>query len=1017
MSTVNMEALRRPLTARISAGVTVFFFTFMFYLSPFGRAVAQEIETTPEPIVLTGTPSQKMNQGLLKVQEISAKKQAKIAQRIEDESTFIDGVLDFFGLSQLTLEDVAQLQTLNDLLNEQHSQALAEFDQTEAQLIEKGVPEVILQRHRDTVAQYQARFTDMQQKLQTILEADSLPEQNDAATALNDLMQPQKLKRSHQKVDPNKLPWGTPDASKVRKPARTADELSQRTGISLIPEGIQVAAHTLPPDIFDQLGGPLPQDLEETPDIQITDAIRDLAENQLNDDPVAIYNWVRNNIEYIPSYGSIQGADYTLQHRKGNAFDTASLLIALFRASNIPARYAYGTVQVPVDKVMNWVGGVDVPEAAQQLLGQGGIPNVALINGGRITHIEMEHVWVEAWVDYFPSRGAKHQVGDNWIPLDASFKQYEYTERLDISSDVPFDVPSLEDQVNAGATSDLSKGWIQGVNLDAVDIEIQNYQQQIGSFVDSNIPDATVNGVLGEQKIILQEFQQLAAGLPYELIARTHNYSQLPTSLRHKFTYTLSAEVYGTEGSRFITFEYSLPELAGKKIALSFRPASQEDEDFINSYLPEPDPVTGHIDPSQISNTLPGYLINLMAELTLDGVVIDSSPVGTMGGELYETLGLWSPSFGSSEAVNHPVAGEFRAVGLNLQGINTEESVAVQQSIRGTLDKLEALGDNGIVNISKQELVGDLLYSVIYNYFSINDTLDHRNSSVNNVVSYRLPSFGLYGSTLQTSYWFGLPRNVSFTGLVMDVDHLASQSTSKDNSRGKTVDFIKSSGVFASAMEHLIPELMFSTEEAPAEGISAVKALVLAASAGQKIWTIDQNNLEEALGEINLHTDIENDIRNSVYAGNVATAHEAPVAFANSTATGYLLIDPDTGAGAYKISGGVNGGILEWLDDNAYWLGGLAFILGVAGGGFAVAGILLGAALAIAGIVQFASSNPDPALLTAYIGLMLAFVVLGALAGGAGGALFALWIFSFIADGAIRAAQNAIDALRNRPTP
>jgi len=40
------------------------------------------------------------------------------------------------------------------------------------------------------------------------------------------------------------------------------------------------------------------------------------------------------------------------------------------------------------------------------------------------------------------------------------------------------------------------------------------------------------------------------------------------------------------------------------------------------------------------------------------------------------------------------------------------------------------------------------------------------------------------------------------------------------------------------------------------------------------------------------------------------------------------------------------------------------------------------AALAIAGIVQFASSNPDPTLLTAYIGFMLTFFVLGALAGG-----------------------------------
>ena len=45
---------------------------------------------------------------------------------------------------------------------------------------------------------------------------------------------------------------------------------------------------------------------------------------------MAIYQWVRNNIEFIPSYGSIQGSEYTLENRRGsNAFDTASLLIAL----------------------------------------------------------------------------------------------------------------------------------------------------------------------------------------------------------------------------------------------------------------------------------------------------------------------------------------------------------------------------------------------------------------------------------------------------------------------------------------------------------------------------------------------------------------------------------------------------------------------------------------------------------------------------------------------------------------
>ncbi|WP_420864302.1 transglutaminase domain-containing protein [Thalassolituus pacificus] len=37
---------------------------------------------------------------------------------------------------------------------------------------------------------------------------------------------------------------------------------------------------------------------------------------------------------------------------RGNAFDTASLLVVLLRAANVPARYAFGTVRMPVASVM-----------------------------------------------------------------------------------------------------------------------------------------------------------------------------------------------------------------------------------------------------------------------------------------------------------------------------------------------------------------------------------------------------------------------------------------------------------------------------------------------------------------------------------------------------------------------------------------------------------------------------------------------------------------------------------------
>jgi transglutaminase-like putative cysteine protease len=86
----------------------------------------------------------------------------------------------------------------------------------------------------------------------------------------------------------------------------------------------------------------------------------------LDNNPVKIYNWVHDTIRFLPTYGSIQGAHMTLQTPQGNAFDTASLLIALLRAANIPARYVYGTVQIPIEQVMNWVGGVTHPEAVLQ---------------------------------------------------------------------------------------------------------------------------------------------------------------------------------------------------------------------------------------------------------------------------------------------------------------------------------------------------------------------------------------------------------------------------------------------------------------------------------------------------------------------------------------------------------------------------------------------------------------------------------------------------------------------------
>ena len=90
--------------------------------------------------------------------------------------------------------------------------------------------------------------------------------------------------------------------------------------------------------------------LSSSPNCQVTNsAIVALAEqltrgmtNSL-DKATAIYNYVRDSVSYSFYYDTKYGAVGTLNSKTGNCVDHSHLLIALFRAADLPARYAHGT--------------------------------------------------------------------------------------------------------------------------------------------------------------------------------------------------------------------------------------------------------------------------------------------------------------------------------------------------------------------------------------------------------------------------------------------------------------------------------------------------------------------------------------------------------------------------------------------------------------------------------------------------------------------------------------------------
>jgi hypothetical protein len=128
------------------------------------------------------------------------------------------------------------------------------------------------------------------------------------------------------------------------------------------------------------------------------------------------------------------------------------------------------------------------------------------------------------------------------------------------------------------------------------------------------------------------------------------------------------------------------------------------------------------------------------------------------------------------------------------------------------------------------------------------------------------------------------------------------------------IRFKLQSGIISSGLEHIIPERMFSTDpNNPPNAISAVKAINIASTQGQRIYQLTSDNQSQTLPQIKLDSFALNEITAALQAGYEVITHTDPVSVPGYTGAGYVIFDPVTGDGAYKIGGGQNGSFLSGL--------------------------------------------------------------------------------------------------------
>ena len=238
-------------------------------------------------------------------------------------------------------------------------------------------------------------------------------------------------------------------------------------------------------------------------------------------------------------------------------------------------------------------------------------------------------------------------------------------------------------------------------------------------------------------------------------------------------------------------------------------------------------------------------------------------------------------------------------------------------------------------------MTGDLLTATIWSWFAAANIQNGFSQNQAGIIENLGLSYGLFHTVAKPLYSWGVIRKVTFPGVNMDIGHIRNLTWAKDTDQTKWVAYNRLRGEYLSAMEAAVPERFFNNPSQcnPVEtttpvtglptcpqGVSAVKAIAIAAQAGQKIYTITptvyQNNPGIVSSDLSAHSQSTKDrIQQALDAGYEVTVHESPLILDRWSGAGFVMIDPTTGAGGYLIDGGSNGGFLQWWENNGTYLG------------------------------------------------------------------------------------------------
>lgn len=625
------------------------------------------------------------------------------------------------------------------------------------------------------------------------------------------------------------------------------------------------------------------EDLEQTNDTIINDDVR--SEFSELESVLEVYQYIKNNYTMEFYFGSRKGAVGAFAEKAGNDYDVASLLIGILRDRNIPARYAKGEIEITAEQAMEWTATDDI-NVAMRVISALGIPTTGMISNGETVAVRLEHVWVEAYVPYTDYRGTGNRSGERlWIPLDASFKKSTHIEGSNIES--------INAYINDKSNYLNENSVINGVSVSNIAQMVDGQESAFVKYMLENGYDSVAQ-VFGGKEIVYEDLGYLPLSLPYNSVSDVEKYDDIPA----EYTDTIDFELFGNSASGgsingidYINEKIYTPDVYGKRLTLTYVPATAADSEVLAEH-------------GGIFST-PAYLVKMKPQFVIDGEVIAEGPVCNTGytQKYILTISNDASSQNDSEITNTVTVGGMYSIVLDYGSVSEIEA----KNIKAVVDNFSTDMTEG--NAYTDEYMGEMLYAIGKLYFSQLDTYNEVIAGVHNVTATRSLSLGIIGFNANVTYTFGVPSEIKEGGIFLDIGHDVHSVVSNNNNNADEKKFMLQAGIYASAMEHGVLEQVTGIES-----VSTIKALQYAQQNNIPIHYITKENLESELSQITFSNQLISEIRASVNAGKIIIIPEHELEINQWSGVGYMVLDPDTFACGYMISGGMAGGAMTWYE-------------------------------------------------------------------------------------------------------